>query len=464
MTGNRCYGVLAMAVAWLPTAALAASLNPSLPSRLARETITPGMVLSLGEHGGHAWDMVAKLDYALSFNETRNVRIDCRNIAFDAAHLVLAYSNGSVAAPTVVDNGPGGARASLLFSISALAGGSANDTVTVHPAAAGGISLRALADAECSYALYQGPADALAGGSAGMILTTGMQPYLQVASAVTMDVQPGVLVTAFSGPSPGPAFSQFKSARAPALLPQTWKAVPARVTFGTSGDLYRLDGQPVTVDQIYAAGSRLMLYGDIGTGPGFEVRLGTDPLCDPAYATMDAAMRAFPLSAPLKAGSYHLCYWVSGNAAIPDAEWQLMLVAANGVASRLFPAGSIHRDGVELQATIASFDGHYVNRLVVANDGPAVPYRLRILNESGDAISTESSLMSGMLAGRRSTTIDLSRLLAGGAEARVTLFMAIDTSRSSSRAVKAMIQTTHKASGAVANSQLVRVELSGLAF
>lgn len=454
-------------LAGVPVVASAGSLDTWAANGLARELVTASTPLQLTEANGHAWDITARLGYALSSNETRNIRIDCSNLVFDAGKLGVAYSNGTVGAPAVVDNGGGGAGAGLVFSISAGAAGATSDTFTVHPLTAGAMTLRSLGEVQCSYRLYQFPADALAGNAQGVLQNTGMRPFLQVTDAVAMTVQAGTLVTAFNGPSPGPAYSQFKSGVLPASVPGTWRGIIGTVDFAVKNDLYQLDGQAVTAAAIYTTGTKIQLHGVVGTVTGFQVRLGKTSYCVPAFATLDMPTRSFLLSAP-PSGSYNLCYWVPGSEGIPDAEWQLSLKAPNGATLAPQAAGTIRKEGIELQASIAGFHENYVNRIVVANDsGTDVSYRIRVLSDDGNAIGTDSALATGTFKTGRSTTIELQRLLTSASVApRATVILAVDTGQAGADAIKAMLAGTafHKVSGAVSNAQMVRMGPGGSAF
>lgn len=446
--------------------AMAAELDSGNANVLAREAAGQGAPVPLS--GVATWEIRSRLGYAMSSNESRNGRIDCRNIQFDPARLSLT-TVGAVSTTqgmTLVHNGPGGVDGGIVFSLSGTGHGQASDEVHVRISTAGGLTLKHLADAECSFTLYEFPSNALAGGGTGIIYTTGMRPYLRLANALSITTDPGVLMVDYVGPAPYPAFSRFKSATPPAAMPETWKGAVGTVTFGTESPVYKPDGQVTTVADIYGTTSKLWLLGEVGAGPGFSVLLGAEPRCATPLATMDAATKTMTLATTPLSGLYYLCYHVPGDAVIPDGDWRVLLVTPSGYASEQMPVGRIRKEGVELQATVAESHPDYVTRIVLSNDAHAeLPYTIRVVDEQGASTFIDSGLQTGVLPAKGIRTIDISKLLPSvGGLKRTTIIIAINTNASGAWAIKGMYQLTHKLSGAVSNTPLVRVESAAGVF
>lgn len=420
---------------------------------LAKETLISGNTQPvLTEAGGHAWDIVAESGYALSNNESRNVRIDCPNVTFNPAGISsITYAGGNVGAPTVVGGGTG-----LTFSISRTGNGTNTDLITVHPstnpAATNGIKLKSLADTNCTYTLYDTPVNAIAGGATGVIYTSGSKPYLKYGTAMVFSSSTGTLITSFAS---DPAFSEFNNQIAPAQVNNSLNGTTGTVSFGVVPTAFDKDGNVATSASVYGTDTEVQLSGDVVAGG--NVFFSVNSNCSTSDVPMDANKEFVFTSVP--AASYNICYTVPGDEAIPDAVWSLTATTSNGTSSSAVAGGVIKKEGVELQATIANFHPNYVNRIVVANDSAAeLPYSIRILSDAGNPVTTNSSMLTGTLPAKASKTIDLGEVLTGAAVApRATVIMSVNTSNANSSAVKAMYQITHKANGAVSNAQMIRM-------
>lgn len=449
---------------------------------LAKETAGAGPTVALGAAGA-GWDIVAKTGYAFSSNEQRNIRIDCSNVTFDATKLgtpTFAYTGGAGTGGAVnVTSGPNGANSAVVFSISAgpAGSGATSDLVTLPITTAGGITLGSLANANCTFSLYQLPADAFAGGTAGRIYTTGEKPYLKYDTGMNFTTGTGTLITAYAG---APAFSQFLNpggAIAPANNAGT--ATPATLghtgaaTFGLVAGTFKPDGTAAVQADIYGTATKVVLTGDVGSPAGvmpagFNVWLDSNNTCDRAgtFVNMTYATKTFTFGVTPLATPYYICYAVPGNVAIPDASWSLVATALAGSTSPSRAGGVIKKEGIELQATIANFHPNYVNRVVVSNDtSTALPYSIRILQEAGNGVTTNAGMLTGTLAAKGDTHINLNQLFTGATNApRATLILSVNTNAGAGNQVKAMYQITQIATGAVSNAQMVRMDAGNTTF
>lgn len=434
----------------LSASAFATDISPtSTPNNLAPETITTPAPIALSDAGATgAWDISAKSGYALSGTEFRTVRVDCTNVKFDVTKLAVSYNpaGATVGAPTQLSDG------SIVFSVTqGPASGTTSDQVLVHPTAAGGITLKTLAAADCSYSLYTSPADAINANTAQRIYTTGMQHWLTYGPSIS--VTPGnpqnTLYTQFGGATPFVTFSR----AVPTGLVNNQLGWTGSFTFNQVPS-YDKDGNPVTMAAALAA-AQMKLNGSRATGS--TVTLNSANNCGGAVVgTVNPTTGVAALSNTIVAATpYYLCYQVNGTNVIPDSIWNADFSFSSQTIFAV-PAGQIRKDGSSLQATLAQNPPGYVSRIVVTNMGVAdAPYSIDLVGENAQSLG----VVTGVAKAGRMTTIPLTvDMTTVSSQTRATVNMFVSGSHGD---IKAMYQIVNPTSGSVSNTQMINVDATG---
>ena len=428
MSLNKKALAVAIVGAFVAGNAAAADLSASggaIPAYFAKEIIaTPAAPVTLTTSASAATQLTWNIGYNFSVNEVRYVRVECSdNIEFDTGTTVTLAGNGNVGSI----NGLG--TNVMTFSITSVGGPNvvASDILTVD----GDHDITSTAsDVNCTVGMYDQPSQAQIGGNTGLITNTSFSgAYLRFAPSYeltatatehTADVE-----------SPAPSFSQFVPNSNTAAL-TAWMAYTGTNTTlqyrlrdpdGTAGvqtATYQINGTPMTLPTLLAAGTTIRVAGDYalvananGTYTGAALnRARINGVM--AASALTASNATFPVgNTAINNGYFQLD--TLGLIAIPAAEYiaSLRVVAAAPTVYSVsnidnVKFGSIVRNGTELQAPLAQVPTGWLARMVLTNTGGTPrAYNLTIIGETGNTIVTNAAGMTGTVPANGTVVVDL---------------------------------------------------------
>jgi hypothetical protein len=421
---------------------------------------SPAAPATLTNAGG-LLDLTTPLRYSFSAGEVRYARIACSGgLRFAPGSVVSLVGAGSASLGAL--NGVGSSV--ITFSITA------NDGALVETdrLVVGGDRLATgTTPVRCSYGLYDVPSQANAGGAAGRVAGTEGD-YLAFAPATAFSVQGR---TSIADVTASPAYTDFVHS-APttdttaALGPVAYAlSVPTPLTPA---------GVMITLADLHAAGpagTRLVVDGDFGaaanadgsfTGAALSrIYLSTTgnscSFGTPA-SSLSASQAGFSVGATATSGM--LCLAPTDGATIPAAQYTARLAAVSATPAVYTvegfgpdPAGTIVRNGLELQAPLVQLPANYLSRLVLTNAGPQGRiFTVRVLGETGNVISTGD--LRGTVPGNGTLVIELGAILTGfTATPRAALSV---TMQAPGTLVQGLYQIVNPDAGSVSNHVMVR--------
>lgn len=229
-------------------------------------------------------------------------------------------------------------------------------------------------------------------------------------------------------------------------------------TAGTQVTL-KADGSPITLAALFAPTSKIEVEGDYSAGAAVTLG-GTPPV--PAFAATATKLSwaGIPTGAVAP-----LVYTVSGTKPIIAGDYKATFtpVSADPSNYTVTPlvatvAGSIRRNGVELQAPLAQIPGGWISRLVLTNTGSTSPkYTIKVLGEAGNTLTTDATKLSGTVA-PGTNVIDLSTVLTGSTgPLRGTVVVSVEAKDAvGAGTIQGLYQIVNPATGALSNHVLVR--------
>ncbi len=367
-------------------------------------------------NAGNTLDIITPFNYSFSDTEVRYARIECGpGVTFTSATVSSTTAPGGNVFGAV--NGVG--TNAISFSITA--GSSpvqAADTFTID----GNRNITSGAAASCTYGLYDQPSQAQAGGTTGRIATTS-GAYINFASGYVFTTNGQQELTADVEADTG-SFTKFIATGSP--VSATLGRLTALRFDAAGGTQIDEDGLDIQLTDIFGAATAINIAGDFSFVTGASnVFLSTVSTCASslqAATTVTASSASFTVGANARnpGADVFLCVVPNTTTPIPAGSYTATLNAV--VSSALeysvastgpLAAGSIVRNGTELQAPLVQIPPGYISRMVLTNTGGmARPYTVTVLTESGNVRSGgDASLLTGSVPANSLVVVDLAPLL-----------------------------------------------------
>lgn len=417
-------------------------------------------------NAGNALDIITPVNYAFSNGEVRYARIECpSNVKFNAGSAV-SYTDGGGAAGTVALGAINGLGTNVIFfSVTATAAGvgdNAGDKFTIN----GDRTITLGSAASCSYSLYDQPSQAQAGGNTGRITTTS-GAYINFASGYTFSTNSQQTLTADVEASTG-AFTRFTAA---GPVNATLGRLTAMRFDNAPGTQIDEDGLDIDLTDIFGATTAINVSGDFSFVTGVaNAYLANDTLCTAGSVAGGASDALTATSASFTVGStahlsgadVYLCVVPNSSAPIPAGSYTATLnaVVANpaeysAISTGPLAAGSIVRNGTQLQAPLVQLPSGWLSRMVLTNTGSAArPYTITVQGESGNTITTNGANLTGTVPANGTIVVDLNTVLTGFTGApRATLNVNVAGPNSQ---IQGLYQIVNPASGSISNHVMVR--------
>lgn len=427
--------LLATAVAGLLVSANAAAVNLQAGPALvyANEITAPFSVTTVAASAEDLNDDIAfDLGYNFSGGEVRYGRVECSS-NMTLSNPVISEASADISLGAI--NGSG--TNALFFSITATNPVSGpTDAVPLNLDA--DLAFSNKDGTNCAFSIYDQPSQAQAGGATGRIYTTGTRPFATFADSVVFTTTGG---SAVADVQATPAYTQFVGG----------DNLFGQLTFGLVGAT-RLDkdGAQITMADIFAATTSVTLGGSF----------------DAAGSVTWAGVAANPLTTNLATWSGNtaitgdFAYFNDGATEIQASSYVASLVpvanAGYTVAARsLNDAGTITRNGTQLQAPLAQLATGYLSRIALTNTG-SVPrvYTVRVISETGNTISTNSANMSGTIPANGMKFFELNSVISGFTTAtRAAVIVTVDAPNEQ---IQAVYQIVNPSNGSISNHVMVR--------
>jgi hypothetical protein len=434
-------------------AAVNLAASPSAPVTIASELKAPATITNTG----NALDIVTPLKYAFSNGEVRYARIECASHIRFAANSTAAYSDGGGTAGTVALGAINGLGTNAIsFSVTATSDGvgdNANDSFIIN----GDRLLDLIQSGSCTYGLYDQPSQAANGGTTGRIaFQTGA--YLATQSGysftATPDGNPSVADVESS-----PVFSRFVPATSTWPDSTTLASLSRLVYDARTGDQLDYDGSDITLVDMMAAGSAIEIEGDFS---GFQstsrVFLSVNTNCstkDQTANSVTATKATFVVGASPR---NHIFCLEAGTSSIAASEYKASFVPVsntnyNVVGTGPLAAGSIIRNGTELQAPLAQVPEGYLSRIALTNTGSLVrSFQIRVHGEDGNTIGTAN--LTGTIPANGTRVVDLTTVLTSfSGKPRATIVVTI---AGPNKEIQGLYQIVRPDTGALSNHVMVR--------
>lgn len=392
-------GVLPLFLWVASPAALAIDLDasPAAPALYAEEIVASVASPVALANVANGLDLSTPLGYSFTQGEVRHARIACPgHVRFFAGSSVVPSDAPSTSIGAI--NGLG--SSAITFSITALTTGlTSTDRLTVT----GGREITAALDAECSFALYDTPSQATAGGPVGRIIELSGD-YLDFGPSFALRAETAGRATANAESVDGP-YTRFV-VEAPTNDPTLGQL--GRFSYGTVQDVLgspqprAASGLPITLADLMDADTALVVAGDFEAAANAFLSTAADCSTVDFPATVaDSENARFPIGTAT-ATDVHLCYSASvGEVQPSNYAVSLDPVAASAaysVASRGPEAlGSIVRNGTELMAPLVQPASGQIARVVLTNSGSDKRrFTLRMLSSAGGSPSEAGSTYVGL--------------------------------------------------------------------
>ena len=446
----------------VPSIGIDLSASPPKPALYAQEIIATASAPVTLTNSASALNMRAPLSYNFSVGEVRHARFECTSGMRFAANTTASYTGGGSASVGSV-NGLG--TGAVTFSVTA---NDANVRSEGNLMLAGDRSITSTSAVTCTYGLYDFPSQAAAGGTEGRVATVS-GPYIAFADSTTFTAVGRESVAEVES---NPAYSAFV-VNAPTT---STTAALARLTYALAIPTPRkANGTAITLADLHATGptgTRIVVDGDFtaaanadGTYAGAGVRVylsGSNSTCTTASSIPAAALSdtqaSFNVGAT--AADRMLCLAPLAGRAIPASVYRATLAATSAaptvyVVKSIGPlnAGSIIRNGTELQAPLVQAPAGWITRIALTNTGSvARSYTIRVVREDGSDFAISSA--GGTIPGNGLRVIDLSSLISVTTGApRGTVII---TAAAPNNQIQGLYQLVEPSKGAITNHVMVR--------
>ena len=388
---------IAAALCALPAAAVDLDATPSAPAVYAEEIVASASVPVTLTNAGGVLDLSTPLAYSFTQGEVRHARLACPDhVRFPAGAVVVSSDPPSTTIGAI--NGLG--TSAITFSVTALTSGlTASDRLTVS----GDREITSAEDADCSFALYDTPSQALAGGPTGRIVEVA-GTYLDFAPSYALRANSARTATADVEGVDGP-FTRFvvEAPTNDATLGQL-----GGFSYGTVQDVLGSQqpltpaGVPVTLADLMDGATALVVTGDFQAAA--TVFLSSLDDCSTnviAADSFDANEARFTLGSADAVGRF-VCY-AAGADEIQASSYAVSLdpvpvSPAYAVTPRGPEAlGAIVRNGTELMAPLVQIEAGMLSRVVLTNTGAEKRrFTLQLLSSAAGSPSEVDSTYIGI--------------------------------------------------------------------
>ena len=427
--------LLATAVAGLLVSGNAAAVvlqtGPALT--YANELVAPFSVTTVG---GSAEDLNDDIAFTLGYNfsggEVRYGRLECSS-NMTMSNPVISESSADITLGAI--NGAG--TNALFFSITATNPVSgATSAVALNVDA--DLAFANKNNVNCEFSIYDQPSQAQAGGTTGRIYSTGSRPFATFADSVVFTTAGGRSVADVQAV---PAYTHFVGG----------DNLFGQLTFGLTGAT-RLDkdGAQITMADIFAPTTSVTLAGSF----------------DAATSVTWNGVAAAPLNSTLAtwtgntARTGEFAYNESGSAEIQASSYVASLNPVTNAgytvsARSLNDAGTIVRNGTQLQAPLAQLPTGYLSRIALTNTGSvARAYTIRVIGETGNTITTNATNLTGSIPANGMKFFELNTVISGfSAGTRAAVIVTVDAPNEQ---IQGVYQIVNPANGSISNHVMVR--------
>lgn len=414
---------------------------------------------ALFTNAGLALNLRTPLSYAFSNGEVRYARFECpSNVRFHTDSTVTYTDNGLATVSLGAINGLG--TNVIFFSVTATSVG-VGDNILDRFDVTGSRNILAGPDASCSYALYDQPSQAQAGGTNGRITTTS-GAYVRFASGYSFTTSNQQVLTADVEATTG-AFTRFTSAGPVSATLGRLTNLRHDVATGIQIDK---DGLDIELVDIFGAATNIAVTGDFSFVTGAaNVFLASNDTCATvvqAASSVSATNAVFTIGANARSAGADtfVCVVPNSSTAIPAGSYAATLnaVVSNATLYSVsstgpLAAGSIVRNGTSIQAPLAQVPGGYLSRLVLTNTGNLDrPFTISVFGETGNVIGTAN--LTGTVPANGTIVRDLTTVLTSFTGApRATLNVTI---AGPNNQIQGLYQIVNPASGSISNHVMVR--------
>lgn len=340
---------------------------------------------------------------------------------------------------------------------------------------AGQINIPAAADVSVKVSLYDQASQAQAGGTTGLLAVGSYDNtvFLSFADSYALTSKANALTADVASAAPAVLYGNFVADTNATITAGTLntdlsvKLVDPDGT-GPQTATYKADGSAITLGDLFGAGSKIEVEGDFSAAAATTgVTLG-GAASTPAPA---GTLPAYPATTTKLSWSgiptgtvAPLVYNVPGSRAIVAGDYKATFVpvaasTAYTVTSKTVAvAGTIRRNGVELQAPLAQVPGGWISRLVLTNTGSTSPkYTIKVLGETGNTITSANT--TGSVA-PGTNVIELNDVLTAFSDPnkpRGTLVVSVEAKDApAAGTIQGLYQIVNPTSGSISNHVMVR--------
>lgn len=429
----------------------------------AKEIVFP----STGLVPASAPSLVWKSGYNYSAGEVKYVRVELTGAKFGTA----------VAAPIVVNGTPGAINGMgtnvITFSVtSAPAAPFILSTSDITLPLAGQINIPAAADVSVKVSLYDQASQAQAGGTTGLLAVGSYDNtvFLTFQDSYAFTNKANTLVADVASAGAGVVlYGHFEadSTTTPATTTTAGtlnndlsiQLVDTDAVTGGVQPTRQADGSPMTLAALFDGASKIEVEGNFSAGTAVTLG-GANPV--PAFAA--TATKLSWAGAPTGVVA-PLVYTVDGTKAIIAGDYKATFtpVSLDATKYTVKPltatvAGSIRRNGVELQAPLAQVPAGWISRLVLTNTGSTSPkYTIKVLGETGNTITSANT--TGSVA-PGTNVIELNDVLTAFSDPtkpRGTLVVSVEAKDApGAGTIQGLYQIVNPTSGSISNHVMVR--------
>lgn len=406
--------------------------------------------------------------YNYSVNETKYVRIELTGATF-ASTLTGAVTSSQASTSIGAINGLG--TNVLTFSVTAGATPIvAADTFSIPTAS--NIKIPAQGDVSVKVSVYDQASQAQAGGTTGL-LTVGSYDntvFLTFANSYALTNKANTLVADVASAAPAVLYGNFVADASTTPATTTTAGTlnndlsvqlidQDSVTAGTQVAL-KADGTPIALTDLFGAASEMKVEGEFLKAASVTLGGAASTVANP----LAAAATSLKWTGVPTAGVKPLVYTVPGTAAINAGDYKATFTpVAASAAYAVSPlsvtvAGSIRRNGLELQAPFAQLPAGWLSRVVLTNTGSASPkYSITVLGEAGNTITTDATKLTGTVK-PGTNVIDLNTVMtAFSGAARGTVVVNVEAKDAvGAGSIQGLYQIVNPDKGSISNHAMVR--------
>ncbi len=405
--------------------------------------------------------------YNFSAGEVKYVRVELTGAKFVTGMPAPTVVNGTVGAVNGLNTNV------ITFSVTAGATpivAANNYTLALSAAGVGYINIPSAGDVSIKVSLYDQASQAQAGGTTGLLSVGSYDNtvFLTFKDSYAFTNTANTLIADVASATPAVLYGNYvaDATTAPATTitagtlnnDLSIKLVDPDGATGPQAATFKADGTAIALTDLFGATSKVEVEGDFSAGTA--VTLGAAPPV-PAFAAT-----ATKLSwAGVPTGNVaSLIYTVGGAKPIIAGEYKAtftpVAASATYAVSPLTAsvAGTIRRNGLELQAPLAQVPGDWISRLVLTNTGSASPkYTIKVLGEAGNTITTANT--TGVVA-PGTTVVDLNTVMTGftaNKPPRGTLVVFVEAKDAvNTGTIQGLYQIVNPEKGSISNHVMVR--------